>query len=59
MDNVNRALDAMKKLDLSIINIRAEFIVERKERSLIGLFNQLTKQRPAPKKKEEAKVEKM
>lgn len=50
MDNVNRSLDALKCLNIPLINIRAEFIVEKKEKSLLGLFSQITKQKPIPQK---------
>lgn len=49
MDQVNKALDAAKKVGLNIVNIRAEFIVEKKENTILGLFNQIKRQRPGAK----------
>lgn len=55
MDQVNQALEAAKKVGLNLVNIRAEFIVEKKENTIIGLFNQIKRQKPGPKT--EKKVE--
>lgn len=49
MDQVNQALEAAKKVGLNIVNVRAEFIVEKKENAILGLFNQIKRQRPGPK----------
>ncbi len=49
MDQVNQALDAAKRVGLNLVNVRAEFIVEKKENVIIGLFNQIKRQKPGPK----------
>ncbi len=46
MDQVNRALNAAKQAGIQIVNVRAEFIVEKRESALLGLFNQITRQKP-------------
>ncbi len=50
MDNINKALEGAKTLGLTIVNVRAEAIVEEKEAAILGLLNQLARQRPGDKK---------
>lgn len=46
LDQVNKALEGAKKVGLNLVNARAESIVEQKENIILGMFNQIMRQKP-------------
>lgn len=46
LDQVNKALEGAKAIGLNLVNARAQSIVEMKENIVLGMFNQIIRQKP-------------